>query len=391
MLDGAQQQETLDLAGGRVLLADGSIAEADIAIENGMIVGIGSASASRAHRKLDARGMLILPGIVDMNGDVFEHQLMPRPGVQFDHRLALIDTDRQLVANGVTTAYHGLSWSWEPGIRDESVAVSFIEALAKIRSRLLADTRLHLRHETFNVEAEARLIAWMDQGKIDLLSFNDHTASIAEKIEKREHPVRHAARSQLTEDEFRQLFELVMSRAGEVESSIERLAREARGHNIPIASHNDSSPTDRAWFHSLGSRLCEFPMDIETAFFAYANGNAVIMGAPNALRGKSHYERPSARQLAEQGICNVLVSDYYYPALLQAPFAIARQGHLDLARVWAMVSANPARALGLADRGRIAEGLRADLVLVDDSDPGLPMVAATLVRGRRVFCSQLGD
>ncbi|CAA6604773.1 Amidohydrolase [Rhodospirillaceae bacterium LM-1] len=388
MRDGTLHLDSVDLVGGRVLMADGSIAEADIFIADGKIAGIGG--SRQAHRSLDAKGHLILPGIVDLHGDVFERQLMPRPGIQFDQRLALIDTDRQLVANGVTTAYHGLSWSWEPGLRDGSSAVAFMAALDQVRPRLLADTRLHLRHETFNVEAEQQLIAWMDQGRIDLLSFNDHTVSIAEKIEKREHPVRYAGRSELTEEEFRSLFDLVMSRAGEVESSIERLAREARSRHIPIASHNDSSPTDRAWFHSLGSRLCEFPCDIETAFFAIANGDAVIMGAPNAVRGKSHYQRPAAGELAKAGLCTILASDYYYPALLHAPFTLVREGKLDFAKAWSLVSEAPARALGHSDRGSIAEGLRADLVLVDDTDPQLPMVAATMTEGRMAFCAHLG-
>ena len=30
---------------------------------------------------------------------------------------ALAAVDRQLVANGITTAFHGLTVSWEPGLR----------------------------------------------------------------------------------------------------------------------------------------------------------------------------------------------------------------------------------------------------------------------------------
>lgn len=389
MRDGNLNLDSFELTGGRVLSADGTVADADVTIIDGKISHIGDASGK--HRSLDARGLLILPGIIDLNGDVFERQLMPRPGIQFDQRLALLDTDRQLVANGITTAYHGISWSWEPGVRDGLAVRAFMDALDRLRPRLMADTRLHLRHETFNVEAEAQLIALMEVGRVDLLSFNDHMASIAEKIEKREHPVRYAGRSELTEEEFKQLFDLVMSRAGDVESSIERLAREARARRIPIASHGDGSPADRAWFHALGSRLCEFPCDVETAFFAIANGDAVIMGAPNALRGQSHYERPSAGELAGSGLCTILASDYYYPALLQAPFRLARDSRMSFAKAWELVSLAPARALGLEDRGSIRQGLRADLVLVDDSDPDMPMAAATIVGGRTAFCAFSGS
>jgi len=87
------------------------------------------------------------------------------------------------------------------------------------------------------------------------------------------------------------------------------------------------------------------------------------MGAPNVVRGGSHLGWASAAPLAERGLVTVLASDYHWPALLAAPFRMAARGVLDLAASWALVSTNPAEALGLVDRGRIAPGLRADLAL----------------------------
>ncbi len=48
-----------------------------------------------------------------------------------------------------------------------------------------------------------------------------------------------------------------------------------------------------------------------------------------------------------------------------------------------MVSANPAAAAGLADRGRLAQGLKADIVRVSDAGPA-PVARAVWRDGERV-------
>jgi alpha-D-ribose 1-methylphosphonate 5-triphosphate diphosphatase len=96
------------------------------------------------------------------------------------------------------------------------------------------------------------------------------------------------------------------------------------------------------------------------------------------VRGGSHLGWASAARMAEAGVCNVLSSDYYYPAMLRAAMVLAQRGFLDLARAWELISANPAAATGLTDRGSIAEGLKADIVIVD---PAVPRVIATVVAG----------
>jgi alpha-D-ribose 1-methylphosphonate 5-triphosphate diphosphatase len=83
--------------------------------------------------------------------------------------------------------------------------------------------------------------------------------------------------------------------------------------------------------------------------------------------------------MAEAGICNVLSSDYFYPAMLRAAFVLAERDAFDLPRAWSLISTNPAAAARLVDRGAIADGLRADLVLVD---PQVPRVVATITEGR---------
>jgi alpha-D-ribose 1-methylphosphonate 5-triphosphate diphosphatase len=120
---------------------------------------------------------------------------------------------------------------------------------------------------------------------------------------------------------------------------------------------------------------------------ARAAGDWVVMGCPNVVRGGSHLGWTSAAHMAEAGICRVLTSDYFYPAMLRAALLLAGGGVFDLPRAWALVSTNPAAAAGLADRGAIAEGLRADLVLVD---PAIPRVIATIAGGRIAYLTAEG-
>jgi alpha-D-ribose 1-methylphosphonate 5-triphosphate diphosphatase len=371
---------TLARVAGRTLLAGGAIRPAEIVIEEGRI-----AAVILADEPADC-SFLILPGIIDLHGDAFERQLMPRPGVHFPSVPALVETDRQLLANGITTAYHGLTLSWEPGLRGARAARDFLGALAAARSHLGCDTRLHLRFETFNLDMVDEVEAWLAEGRIDLLAFNEHTAGISYHI-KINKIGDYLGRTGLDEAAFRALVGRVSERSAEVPAAVERLAAAAVKAGIPLASHDDDSPEDRANFRALGCRISEFPADRATAAEAIAAGDATVLGAPNVMRGGSHLQRLGAADAAAAGLCSILTSDYYYPALFHAPFLLERQGALPLAKAWGLVSRNPARAVGLNDRGAIAPGLRADLVLVDDSVPTLPVVRASIVAGELRFAS----
>ena len=161
------------IQGGQALI-DGQLVETDVRIDgsSGLIETIGAEGGTG--RVLDARGLHVLPGIVDIHGDAFERQLMPRPGVGFPFDVALMDSDRQAIGNGITTVFHGVTWSWEPGLRGDDNARALVSEIEALRPRLGADTHCHLRLETFNLDAEAEVIDWMAQRRIGMLGFNDH-------------------------------------------------------------------------------------------------------------------------------------------------------------------------------------------------------------------------
>jgi len=178
------------------------------------------------------------------------------------------------------------------------------------------------------------------------------------------------------------------SRADEVRPSIKRLAAAARANGVRMLSHDDESPLQRINYRALGVAVSEFPTNEVTAREAIAGGDLTVFGAPNVVRGGSHTGWTSAATMVEKGLCSILASDYYYPAPLLAPFRLAADRILPLGEAWALVSSAPAIAAGLDDRGTLAAGKRADILLVDAADALRPRVVAVLVAGKIVHLTE---
>ncbi|HEV7334719.1 MAG TPA: alpha-D-ribose 1-methylphosphonate 5-triphosphate diphosphatase [Bosea sp. (in: a-proteobacteria)] len=369
----------LQISGGRVLA--GAFETADLAVRDGMIAVADAPLPDNALR-LDATGLLVLPGLVDCHGDAFERHIMPRPGVSFDIELALRDADRALLASGITTAFHGVTWSWEPGLRGAENARRLVEAIERVGPELGADTRFHLRHETYNLDAEPEILAWLAAGRVGVLAFNDHMEGTLKSRSRPDKVGKMVERTGLSHEDFMLLVENVHSRRDEVSGSIERLAAAARGAGVPTFSHDDMTPEMRRWYRGLGVAVAEFPIDEETTREAAAHGEPIVFGAPNVVRGGSHTGCPAAEEMVRQGFCTILASDYYYPALPLAPFILAERGAASFEAAWKLVSQGPAEALGLTDRGVIAPGRRADLVLIAPEPQ--PRIVATIAGGRLV-------
>ena len=371
---------SLHITGGTIL-RDGRMEAADLGISNGRITNTADG------RRINAGGLLVLPGIVDIHGDAFERQIQPRPGVNFPMLPALIDTERQLLANGITTAFHGITLSWEPGLRGIETWRALLAGLAA--RAWTCDMRVHLRFESYNFTALDEAIADIEAGRVHLLAFNDHTPSILKRLDDDAKASKYSDRAGIDLPAFRARATKVGARGAEVPAALARIAAAARAAGIAMASHDDDTVATRDSFRDMGARICEFPMEEAVGRAARAAGDAVVMGAPNVLRGGSHLGWASAAVLAEAGICSVLSSDYYYPAMLRAAFILVARGKLDLPAAWALISENPARAGNLTDRGTFAAGQRGDAVLVEDRAGG-PDLIATIIGGEVAWLSAEG-
>ena len=365
----------IGIDGGQVLLASDGFVSTGLTLSDGRIDGIGATAGKGL--TIDASGLLVLPGIVDIHGDAFERQIQPRPGVNFPIGLALRDTERQLLANGITTAFHGVTLSWEPGLRSLDTWKALMDALTA--ETWTADMRVHLRWEAYNLDALDTAIADIEAGRVHLLAFNDHTPLILKKLHDPVEGAKYAGRAGMKMDAFKAFTDRIAARAGEVPAAQQRIGAAARAAGLPMASHDDDTLPIRAHFRSLGAHICEFPMAEAVGRDARSAGEHVVMGSPNVVRGGSHLNWASAAVMAEAGVCDILSSDYYYPAMARAAFILADRGVFDLPRAWALIAANPAAATGLTDRGTIEAGKRADIVL---ADPVSRALVATIAGGR---------
>ncbi len=390
--------------GASVYLPDG-ITDTTVTIEYGTIVDIGGPVQGDV---IDARGLILAPALIDVHGDAFERQLMPRPGVFFPIEAAVLDTDRQLATNGIATAYHAITLGWEPGLREVTLGRDLMQTMRDLAPRLLVENRVQLRWETFAFEA-LETIEWaLDGPLLPSVAFNDHTSmtmraydvpiqyrafefspdfTVAEldddRMRKRTSSKAH--RSGISEDDYIALLGEVWNRRNDVPGTIEKVAEMARAKGAPMLSHDDTRAETRAWFRDRGAHIAEFPMVMEAAEAARANGDTIIFGAPNAARGGSHIGSLGAGDMVEAGLCDALASDYFYPAMLVAVARLDAERRADRLKLWSLVSSGPARAMNLTNRGEIAVGKRADLVLVDWPDGHPPAICGTWVAGRPAY------
>ena len=371
------------MTGGETLLPQGVVHDADLLLADGRIQSLGGGSGDIS---FDASGLLVLPGIVDIHGDAFERQMQPRPGVDFPIDLALRDTESQLLSNGITTAFHGVTLSWEPGLRSLGAWTRMLDALEG--GSWTVDMRVHLRWEAYNLDALETAIADIAAGRVHMLAFNDHTPSILHKLEDTIAGAKYADRAGMNITDFRALAKRIGSATGAVAAGLDRIGAAAREAGLPMASHDDDAIARRDYFRGQGARICEFPMAEAVGQAARAAGDYVVMGSPNVVRGRSHLGWASAAVMAEAGICNVLSSDYFYPAMMRAALILAGRGVLDLPSAWALISSNPAAAALLTDRGAIEVGKRADIVVVD---PSTSRAVMTVAQGRVAYIAGVGS
>src|SRR5258705_8895333 len=335
---------------GRVL-SGGELADATVRLDGDVIDTIGKCATPRHSAVLDATGLLVLPGIIDLHGDAFERSLMPRPGIFFDHAVALAETDRNLVAQGITTAYLGLTISWEPGLRSLEAGRKTVDALKTLRASLACDVRLQIRWETFALDAVEAVSAWLDDEiRPPVLAFNDHTTQSLEKRTDAKKIQSWAERSGLTKEEYLSLLERVAGRADEVPGAISALASRARALGVTMFSHDDRLE-DRRSYRGIGASVCDLPLTRAAIEDARAPGEHTFLGAPDILRAGSPTGALTSTGMIGEGLCTVLASDYYYPSQLAAAFNLERKYGLPLPQAWPLVSGNAADAPGLPGRG----------------------------------------
>ncbi len=344
---------------GATVLRDGELQQRSVAVADGRIT-------KGPLPEVDLSGYLILPGIIDLHGDAFERHVAPRPTAPFSLNIGLSSVARDAASHGVTTAWLAQSWSWEGGRRSPERAVEVMRAVGRFRRRASIDLRLQVRCETHLVDSGPALLNAVREFGIDYVVFNNHLPEAMELMQSDPARLAHWAREAgRTPEDHMTLVETAMARGREVPRHLCRLAEAFDGLGVVYGSHDDPDGETRERYSMIGARLAEFPTSRSAAAAAHAMGDPVIMGAPNVVRGGSQAGNIAAADLVRQGLCDALVSDYYYPALAEAAWTLVDAGILSLPKAWALISTNPAEILRQPDRGRIDYGRRADLCVVN--------------------------
>jgi len=350
----------LRLVGAQVLTPEG-LGDAPLTLSGGLI-----ADDSPSCRDVDLDGFLILPGIVDIHGDGFERHLAPRRGAMKDLDQGLIAAEAELAANGITTAVLAQFYSWEGGMRGADFAARVLDALDHLQDRLVTDLLSQLRFEISMLDDYPAMQQLVAAHAIRYVVFNDHLPH--EALDKGKRPPRltgQALRIGRNPERHLEYMQALHGRMNDVPAALDGLCADLLAYGLLLGSHDDRSADARSAWRGRGVRICEFPETLEAAEAAQRAGDPVILGAPNVVRGGSHNGNVSATDLVTMGYCDALASDYHYPSLRRAALHLTDSGLLDLAAAWALVSHGPARILGLTDRGALAPGLRADLMVLD--------------------------
>jgi alpha-D-ribose 1-methylphosphonate 5-triphosphate diphosphatase len=253
------------------------------------------------------------------------------------------------------------------------------------RGRLRADHFIHLRCEVSSPDVMEGYGRFEDDPRVRLVSLMDHSPGQRQFTTLAAYRGYYQRKTGMSDREFQAFVDRRLAEAARW-SDLHRdtLSEACRARGIVLASHDDATEAHVADAARHGVALSEFPTTMEAARASRRENLKVLMGAPNIVRGGSHSGNIAARDLAEDGLLDVLSSDYVPCSLLQATFMLADAvDGLDLPQAVAMVTANPANAAGLDDRGAIAPGKRADLIQVR-LDDGIPVVRSVWRQGMRV-------
>ena len=370
-----------------IVLADRVIERGWVAIADGRIAEIGEGKAPAGSE--DARGDLLMPGLIELHTDHLEAHYVPRPKVYWDPIAAVVSYDGQLVTCGITTVLDSLRVWREDGAEDvDGRAGVLAKAITEAREAdiLRADHFLHLRCEVPMPDVVEEAKELVDRPDVRLMSLMDHTPGqrqFRDAVKLRDYY--RGKGGGMTDAEldvlFKRRFEYQQAYAAKNMRAIVALAHQ---YEIPLASHDDT--TDENVTDAIRDRVsvAEFPTTMEAARGLHKAGIDILMGAPNVVRGGSHSGNIAAVDLAREGLLDILSSDYVPSSLLMGALQLPRHvPAIDLAAAVRTVTKTPAESVGLNDRGEIAVGKRADLIRVHVARD-IPVVRSAWREGQRV-------
>ena len=340
-----------------------------VRVTNGVISDISTGSSSAEKNTIDCQGDYLIPGLIELHTDHLETHYSPRPGVRWDMLPAIQAHDAQIAAAGITTVFDCLRCGQERAgqyTTGEMNTLAEVMRLAAEQNRLRVEHRLHLRCEVSAADVMQDFYSFENNSDVGLVSLMDHSPGQRQFPTLEGYAAYHQKRLKMSDEEFSEYVDVRVSASKKYsDKHRQQIATLCSQRGIPMASHDDATHAhvSESILHRVS--IAEFPTTLEAAKESHNAGLGVLMGAPNVVRGQSHTGNVAARTLLENRCLDVLSSDYIPSSLLQAVFLLALEWKVvSLPKAIALVSKNPADAMKLTDRGEIAIGRRADLVVV---------------------------
>lgn len=338
--------------------------------------------------QIDANGAYITPGFIDIHSDYIETISAPRPTSLIDLNISLKETEKILINNGITTMFHSLSLYKTDIIsknmmRTKENVQRLINLIHETSDDLhLIRHRLHARFEIDNTEGVELLLENIEQNKVHLISFMDHTPGQGQYRNLQYYYDTIQGYRSVSNNEIQTMIAEKQRAEIITPEQIKHITSCALEKTIAVASHDDDHMEKLHLVQSFGTTISEFPITLDVAKEAKRLGLHTVVGAPNVLLGKSHSGNLSAVEAIENDCADILCSDYYPSALLHAVFQLHKQYGYDLREMINKVTINPARAVKMEDEiGSIQVGKKADLLIVEEMDHGYPMLTKTMVDG----------
>jgi len=381
----AVMSEEIVLANARLILVD-EVVRGSIVLRDGAIASVDPGTAVPPGG-IDCKGDFLAPGLVELHTDNLERHIQPRPKVDWPHDAAILAHDAELAGTGITTVFDALRIGANPGLRGETkvYARALADEILDMRARgaLRISHFLHIRAEVCSQTLLDEMETFGPGDRVGLVSLMDHTPGQRQfrDISKlRDYYVGKG----MSGPQFEEYVEELAVMRREIGDRHELATVDfAQRCGARLASHDDTTRAQVEVSAGHGAKLAEFPTTLEAAEACHDHGIAVMMGAPNLVRGGSHSGNVAAYELAQAGLLDIISSDYVPAALLYSALKLAALWG-DMPRAIATVTAAPASAAGLEDRGRIAQGLRADLVRFSETGGAAPRVNGVWSQGRRV-------
>lgn len=374
------------ISNARIVLHD-EVIHGSIAIKDGVITDIDHVP-SKQPAAIDWQKDYLVPGLIELHTDNMEKYFSPRPGVIWPKLSAIMAHDMQMTSSGVTTVFDAVAVGYDIHKSDRTkILQDIIDSIGYISDNQLSKTEhfIHLRCELSCDATSREFDHYVDNPRLRLVSLMDHAPGQRQFARLDKYMEYYQKKYGYSDEQMAHNIEQHKQSSETWSDSHRRyIAESCLQRDIPMASHDDATHEHVQEAIRYEVNIAEFPTTFEAASLSHKNDLKVLMGAPNLIRGHSHSGNVAARDLAENGVLDILSSDYYPSSLLHSAFMLSDLDiGYDLPAAMRCITDNPAQAVGLHDRGRIEQQRMADILRIEMHDD-MPVLKETWKSGSRV-------